>query len=136
MLGYDTAGMSIMENNLFLFSLSLSLSLSFSFSLLGATSFRNAYFGQRYGPIVLDNLGCTGTEQSLFNCSGNAIGVHNCDHSEDAGVRCTGAHIVYILLCILFPSPPPLQLLFLLLILSPSPPFLFLSPPPFSLSLS
>ena len=57
---------------------------------IGAQAFGSAYFGQRYGPIVLDNLACTGTEKSLFECNGNALNVHNCDHSEDAGVRCPG----------------------------------------------
>lgn len=71
--------------------------------MVGATAFSNAYFGQRYGPIVLDNLGCSGTEQSLFNCSGNAIGVHNCGHNEDAGVRCPGTILphVYLILYIM-----------------------------------
>ena len=60
--------------------------------ILGAQSFTGAYFGERYGPIVLDNLACTGSESSLFDCTGNAVGVHNCDHSEDAGVRCQGIY--------------------------------------------
>ena len=33
---------------------------------------------------------CRGTESSLLQCRTNAIGQHNCDHSEDAGVRCEG----------------------------------------------
>ena len=34
---------------------------------------------------------CTGNESSLLDCAaGEAIGSHNCDHSEDAGVRCQG----------------------------------------------
>ena len=34
---------------------------------------------------------CTGIETSLLECSsGEEIGSHNCDHSEDAGVRCEG----------------------------------------------
>ncbi|XP_067295814.1 scavenger receptor cysteine-rich domain-containing group B protein [Pseudorasbora parva] len=47
-----------------------------------------AYFGPGYGPIHLDNLKCTGTENSLTQCSHIAWNVHNCDHSEDAGVTC------------------------------------------------
>ena len=35
---------------------------------------------------------CKGTESSLLECSTNAIGQHNCDHSEAAGVRCEGTY--------------------------------------------
>lgn len=60
------------------------------FHVLAAQSFSQAYFGQRYGAIILDNLKCTGAEKTLFDCPGNAIGVNNCNHGEDAGVRCPG----------------------------------------------
>ena len=47
-----------------------------------------AAFGQGTGPILLDNLACTGNEARLFDCPNNGIGVHNCAHSEDAGAVC------------------------------------------------
>ena len=47
-----------------------------------------AYFGQGSGEILLDNLNCTGTERSLLQCAHNGLPVHNCRHSEDAGVTC------------------------------------------------
>ena len=47
-----------------------------------------AFFGQGTGNIVLDNLGCVGTETRLIDCPHNGVGVHNCAHSEDAGVVC------------------------------------------------
>jgi deleted-in-malignant-brain-tumors protein 1 len=37
---------------------------------------------------LLDNLGCTGTETRLVNCPHNGVGLHNCVHAEDAGLRC------------------------------------------------
>ena len=53
-----------------------------------------AFFGNGSGDIVLDNVVCQGTESSLLECDRNRIGQHNCDHTEDAGVRCEGTHPV------------------------------------------
>ena len=38
-------------------------------------------------------LGCSGSEHSLLQCNQVArqpVGLHTCDHSNDAGVRCIG----------------------------------------------
>ena len=40
------------------------------------------------GAIFLESLGCSGTESILIECSHPLINVHNCDHSDDAGVLC------------------------------------------------
>ncbi|XP_056911522.1 scavenger receptor cysteine-rich domain-containing group B protein isoform X1 [Takifugu flavidus] len=48
-----------------------------------------AFFGPGTGTILLDNLKCTGAEASLQECSHISWNVHNCDHSEDAGVSCS-----------------------------------------------
>ncbi|XP_047442330.1 galectin-3-binding protein A-like isoform X2 [Mugil cephalus] len=48
----------------------------------------SAHFGNGDGNIWMDNLGCSGDEANLFHCTFPGWGVHNCGHSEDAGVRC------------------------------------------------
>ena len=55
---------------------------------VGAVALSRAAFGQGSGRIWLDNVECTGSEIRLIDCPANVIGIHNCDHSEDAGVRC------------------------------------------------
>ena len=41
------------------------------------------------GPILLDNVQCVGTETDVLDCPHNELGIHNCLHSEDAGVVCS-----------------------------------------------
>ncbi|NXK99310.1 MARCO protein, partial [Mesembrinibis cayennensis] len=40
------------------------------------------------GRIWLDDVNCSGTERSIFDCPKPDWGVNNCSHSEDAGVEC------------------------------------------------
>lgn len=60
---------------------------------LGAVARCCAAFGQGTGQIVLDQLGCAGTETSLFNCPGNPVGNHDCRHTEDVGVVCRSKYL-------------------------------------------
>ena len=63
------------------------------------TPYSSAYFGQGSGPILLDNVACTGSELTLASCGHLGIGtIRSCSHYEDAGVRCTYAP-GYIDLC-------------------------------------
>lgn len=54
----------------------------------GAVSYRNAYYGQGSGSIVMDEVRCGGTESRLYDCL--HTGLHDCSHFEDASVRCSG----------------------------------------------
>ena len=52
-----------------------------------------AAFGRGSGPIWYDGVHCSGHEASLTQCGHRGLGVHNCGHSEDAGVICTGKYL-------------------------------------------
>ncbi|PIK49864.1 putative scavenger receptor cysteine-rich protein type 12 isoform X1 [Apostichopus japonicus] len=53
-----------------------------------------AHYGAGSGPIFMDNVGCTGFESSLMECSHSGLGNHNCGHHEDAGVSCTASRAI------------------------------------------
>ena len=54
-------------------------------SMTGSEALEEAHFGEGAGPIHLDEVTCSGTEQRLVGCP---VGDRNCGHHEDAGVHC------------------------------------------------
>jgi deleted-in-malignant-brain-tumors protein 1 len=50
----------------------------------------NAYFGSGTGTILMDDVDCTGNEATLGSCNFGGYGNNDCDHTEDAGVSCSG----------------------------------------------
>lgn len=59
----------------------------------GAIPLFCAEFGSGTESIWLDNVQCSGSESRLIDCPANPVGLHNCRHSEDAGVRCQDSGI-------------------------------------------
>ncbi|XP_051745863.1 scavenger receptor cysteine-rich type 1 protein M130-like [Ctenopharyngodon idella] len=61
----------------------------------------DAHFGPGLGPIWMSFVTCTGSESTLKNCGSSGWGKSNCDHTEDAGVICSGTvncfkpHLIY-----------------------------------------
>ena len=53
-------------------------------------AFGSAHFGTGTGAIYFDEVGCTGNEANLIDCSRSSTVSCTSGHSEDAGVRCQG----------------------------------------------
>ncbi|XP_022092066.1 deleted in malignant brain tumors 1 protein-like isoform X2 [Acanthaster planci] len=53
----------------------------------GLSATGSAQFGRGTIPIVLDDVKCKGSEKQLQDCPANRE--NNCNHGEDAGVKCT-----------------------------------------------
>ena len=57
---------------------------------VASNAWPNAHFGQGSGPILLDDVDCSGFEPAISDCVHGGWYNHNCGHSEDAGVTCIG----------------------------------------------
>lgn len=55
---------------------------------------KSSFYGAGTGRIILDDVTCTGEEANLMDCSRrneNPLFETDCDHNEDAGVKCNGS---------------------------------------------
>ena len=73
----------------------------FNFPSTDAIAVAHAGFGQGTGPIFLDNVQCTGTEDRLVDCPYDQNAV-NCSNFTDASVHCqiTRKYTANKLICI------------------------------------
>uniref|UniRef100_A0A3B4FI03 Soluble scavenger receptor cysteine-rich domain-containing protein SSC5D n=1 Tax=Pundamilia nyererei TaxID=303518 RepID=A0A3B4FI03_9CICH len=55
----------------------------------------SARFAEGSGSIWLDDVSCSGSERSLTECQHRGFGTHDCTHSQDAGVVCSGEKLNY-----------------------------------------
>ena len=81
--GFSPSSKLIQENDTKYF-------ITYFFPCTDAAATYTAVFGRGMGHILLDEVGCSGSESSLFSCPSGGVGSHNCGHHEDAGVICTG----------------------------------------------
>ena len=58
------------------------------YTVPGAIPVGRAVYGQGIGEILYDEMDCSGLERNLSDCQSATFRVHNCQHSEDAGVLC------------------------------------------------
>ncbi|XP_030626524.1 lysyl oxidase homolog 3B isoform X2 [Chanos chanos] len=58
-------------------------------------AFNGARMGQGIGPIHMNEIQCTGQERSIWNCRYKNITVEDCQHTEDAAVRCNIPYMGY-----------------------------------------
>ena len=94
---HETSGWIVINANFYLRMHELVIYMS-NYTLLWTDPdfFGNAYFGAGTGPIHLDIVGCSGSENRLIDCPRSPVVNCTNNHLEDAGVRCHGLwYIVY-----------------------------------------
>ena len=59
-----------------------------------AAFYGDSAYGSGTGPILLDNVDCSGLEDSLAQCHSLGWNNHNCDPSEVVGVSCISGELL------------------------------------------
>ena len=69
--------------------------LKCSFTIVSEVVGRDT-FEEGSGFVYLEGLECTGNENSLLECPRDVeeVGLSQCDHSQDVGIRCYGILIL------------------------------------------
>ena len=63
----------------------------------------NAFYGAGSGRIWLDDMNCVGNELTVGDCSHSVWGFEDCNHHEDAGVKCSALNGKFSLICAYVP---------------------------------
>ena len=61
---------------------------------LGASALTNSYTESTW-PIHINDLNCSGREESIWNCPHNGLIDYSCSHYDDAAVLCQSEYIYY-----------------------------------------
>ena len=64
-----------------------------AFFSIGAAFFENAYFGAGSGSIYLDDVICSGSENTILQCRHSTVRHHDCNHGDDVSVNCSESGI-------------------------------------------
>ena len=51
-------------------------------------------YTEHLNPILINDLNCTGSEESVWECPYNGIEGYSCNHRQDASVMCQGTSSV------------------------------------------
>ena len=55
---------------------------------IGGKARINSQYGPGAGPILMASVDCSGSEESILECSHRSCNIFSCSHYSDAGVTC------------------------------------------------